>query len=254
MTLNTPVWARHNHNAHDSDSDDENYDGYNANRGYWAYTCELLERWFCRFFQRSKPKTRSNNVSATLLVILALSFLSHSAHSFDGALQFHSHEGRKMAFRYTPAKSPARANLICVHPVGIGISSWFFNRLNLPAFNVITPDLRGCGDSEAFIPEESGMFFPLDWTRQIESLCDELPNSSLPNIVLAQGGIAPVALQLNHRGKLKNIEKVILTSPPTYKTLTEAISTEEYGFNYRALTFPGLTTLFTRVLMNRGGK
>ncbi|GMH98442.1 hypothetical protein TrST_g1829 [Triparma strigata] len=245
MTLNKPVWA----NNHDSDSEDENdYDGYNANRGYWAYSCELMRRWFCRFCQRKKRA----NVSQMVLVILAFASI---AQSYE--VQFHTHAGRKMAYRYVAATTPtpAVANILCIHPVGIGISSWFFDKLNadLPSCNVLSPDLRGCGDSEAFVPEEDGMFFPLDWTRQVEELCKELSwGESLPVVILAQGGIAPVALQLGYRGKLENIQRIILTSPPTYETLTKPISADEYGLNYNILTFPGLKQIFTRILMNRG--
>lgn len=106
--------------------------------------------------------------------------------------------------------------IILVHPVGVGISSWFYKKLmteftdNPPLY---APDLIGCGLShgaDAWDPEKIGLFFPLSWVEGVESLLntvalprwrdaqksfffpnylDKSASSSKGCLVLVQGGL-----------------------------------------------------------------
>lgn len=78
--------------------------------------------------------------------------------------------------------------LLVVHPVGIGLSSWFFDRFleEWIGSEVFAPDLIGCGDSECWVPSERGLFIPLDWVRALETLWRE--EIRKPMVVLSQGG------------------------------------------------------------------
>ena len=86
--------------------------------------------------------------------------------------------------------------LLLIHPVGIGLASWFWDQF-LDEWNggeVYVPDLIGCGDSEEWDPSEQGLFVPLDWVRQLETLW--VAEIRRPMVVMSQGGLAPLAIQL----------------------------------------------------------
>jgi pimeloyl-ACP methyl ester carboxylesterase len=106
----------------------------------------------------------------------------------------------------------------------------------LPRHSLHAPDLLGTGSSAPFDPSSSGLFFPLDWARQVESLYASL-NTTSPVALVSQGGVAPVALVLAARGKIP-LEKLLLLSPPTLETLTAPVPQSKFALNYRLLTFP----------------
>ena len=70
--------------------------------------------------------------------------------------------------------------IILVHPVGVGISSWFYKKLMLEYTDnppLYAPDLIGCGlghGADAWDPEKIGLFFPLSWVEGVESLINEV--------------------------------------------------------------------------------
>lgn len=66
-------------------------------------------------------------------------------------------------------------------------------------------------------------------------------------VVVAQGGLAPVAILLAARNP-SLIKQMILTSPPTYKALTTSIPESELHFNMNALCNPFLERIAFGVL------
>lgn len=68
--------------------------------------------------------------------------------------------------------------------------------------------------------------------------------------VVAQGGLAPVAILLAARNP-SLIKQMILTSPPTYKDLTASIPESELHFNLNALCNPFLESIAFRVLESK---
>ena len=113
-------------------------------------------------------------------------------------LKRYSHDGWDLAFRFKEA-APGFEDappLLLVHPVGIGLSSWFWDAFadEWEGAAVFAPDLIGCGASEEWDPDARGLFVPLDWARGCESLWRA--HIRRPCVVVAQGGLAPVGVSL----------------------------------------------------------
>lgn len=110
------------------------------------------------------------------------------------------YDGFKCAYRHKRACAGYEewAPLLLVHPVGIGLDSWFWHPfLRLWPGEAFAPDLIGCGRSDAWDPAERGLFIPLDWVRGLEALWRM--HVRRPVILVSQGGLAPVALCLAAR-------------------------------------------------------
>ena len=104
-----------------------------------------------------------------------LSFLGLSS-GFATAPRLRSYEydDWKLTYRHKPAAAgrEADAPLLLVHPIGIGLDSWFWEKF-LGAWtggDVYAPDLIGTGGGDAWDPAERGLFVPLDWARGCEAL------------------------------------------------------------------------------------
>ncbi|KAL3936273.1 MAG: hypothetical protein SGBAC_008381, partial [Bacillariaceae sp.] len=95
-----------------------------------------------------------------------------------------------------------------IHPVGVGLSSWFWTPL-MESFDkssnppMYAPDLIGCGldhGADPWDPETAGLFFPLSWVEGVETLLNEVVllkmskdeagyNSEAGCLVIVQGGL-----------------------------------------------------------------
>ena len=143
----------------------------------------------------------------------------------------YEYDGWRCSYRHRPAgpKGGSRPPLLLVHPIGIGMSGWFWERL-MSAYEgddaapaIYAPDLIGCGASTPWEPQERGLFLPLDYSRQ----CEQLWRVAIgePCVVVTQGGLAPVGVLLASRmsdtwnGEL-GVERLILASPPTWEEIS----------------------------------
>lgn len=192
------------------------------------------------------------------------------------SVENYQHKSFKLTYlhkRAAPGREKDRP-IILIHPVGIGLSSWFWTRLmesytdNPPIY---APDLIGCGldhGASPWRPSENGLFFPLSWVEGVETLMntivmpqywEEENNQSSPLpfgrgdggcLVIAQGGLAPVGIMLAKRNPTQ-VEKLMLTSPPTYKEITTAIPETELQRNYNFLCSPILGKLAFALLESR---
>jgi pimeloyl-ACP methyl ester carboxylesterase len=174
----------------------------------------------------------------------------------------YEHDGYTLKYRYKPAAPgyEKEAPLLLIHPVGIGMSSWFWDELMeqwTDGGAIYAPDLIGCGidnGSSAWKPEEKGMFFPLSWVRGCEALMQQFilknQNQNNPFIknlpfaassekvtVVTQGGLAPVGVMLASRNP-DTVGKLVMTSPPTWKDMTTAVPEKELESNYNFLKSP----------------
>jgi len=125
--------------------------------------------------------------------------------------------------------------VVLIHPVGIGLSGWFWEKFmtQWQDSDIYCPDLIGCGEiGDEWKPEERGLFFPLDWVRQCETLINEEING--PCVVVTQGGLAPVGVMLAHRNPTM-VQKLVLCSPPTWNDMAKAIPQSELERNYNFL-------------------
>lgn len=173
-----------------------------------------------------------------------------------------------MTYRYKPA-SPGfedESPLLLIHPVGIGLSSWFWERV-MDAWTgpaIYAPNLIGCGvqeGSDLWDPDQRGLSFPLGWVQGCETLMQESASRALPlNLkfppkiftftVVAQGGLAPVGVLLASRNP-KTVGKLIFTSPPRWEEMTTSVPQAELERNYNFLRSPVLGKLAFSVLESR---
>eukprot|EP00571_Detonula_confervacea_P014235 CAMPEP_0172297428 /NCGR_PEP_ID=MMETSP1058-20130122/453_1 /TAXON_ID=83371 /ORGANISM="Detonula confervacea, Strain CCMP 353" /LENGTH=372 /DNA_ID=CAMNT_0013006581 /DNA_START=524 /DNA_END=1642 /DNA_ORIENTATION=+ len=200
----------------------------------------------------------------------------------DISVENYQHKSFKLTYLYKRA-APGRENdrpIILIHPIGIGLSSWFWKRV-MESYNdnppIFAPDLIGCGldhGAGAWCPKENGLFFPLSWVEGVETLMNTIviprwkesqsPLSSLSRVfgdnrsnsssggclVIAQGGLAPVGIVLAKRNPFQ-VEKFMLTSPQTYEDVTTAVPEPELQKNYNFLCSPILGGLAFALLESR---
>ena len=111
--------------------------------------------------------------------------------------EYYEHDGWKLGFRRRAASPGHEAEppVLLVHPVGIGLDAWFWDKFidTWEGAELFVPDLIGCGASEAWRPAERGLFLPLDWSRGCEALWRL--HIRRPCVVVAQGGHPGAALQ-----------------------------------------------------------
>jgi len=159
-------------------------------------------------------------------------------------------------------------NVLLIHPIGIGLASWFWDPLMARIrdknhetdgtdLRVYAPNLIGCGISEgsdAWDPDQRGLFVPLGWAKGCEALMnqvrdDEFDSNDSPQqrdprpwTIVAQGGLAPVGILLAARNP-DRVAKLVLTSPPTWEDVTTAVPAAELERNYNLLRSPLLGKL-----------
>ena len=169
----------------------------------------------------------------------------------------YKYDGWRLAFRRKAAAAGHENDppLLLIHPVGIGLSSWFWKKFidEWQGGEVFAPDLIGCGASDAWDPDVRGLFLPLDWVRGCEALWRE--HIQRPCVVVTQGGLAPVGAVLaareadNWRGSLA-VAGLVLTSPPTWQDMAVAVPAAEVDRNYAVLRTP-LGSASVGILENR---
>ena len=105
--------------------------------------------------------------------------------------------------------------VLCIPPVGVGISREFYEPLHREwaalgaPCELHTPDLLGCGDAQ---PKPRRFYTPEYWANQLMSYVNGTVKR--PVIVLSQGGLLPVALEMWRAGGTDSIAGVSFVSPP----------------------------------------
>jgi pimeloyl-ACP methyl ester carboxylesterase len=182
--------------------------------------------------------------------------------STSGLIDTYEHDGWTLSYRYKPASKGFESSspLLLVHPVGIGLSSWFWEKMfdewtEGPA--LYAPDLIGCGvknGGDAWDPDKRGLFLPLGWVQGCETLLQSrvlqptgsnkptLPSASVPPkqqkcIVITQGGLAPVGVVLAARNP-DTVSHLVMASPPSWKDMTTPVPEKELARNYDFLRSP----------------
>ncbi|VEU34929.1 unnamed protein product [Pseudo-nitzschia multistriata] len=167
-------------------------------------------------------------------------------------------------------------NVLFVHPVGIGLSSWFWDPLLArikdrnerqttkgggTTLRAYAPNLIGCGISEgsdAWDPDQRGLPLPLGWARGCEALMREIDDRDRGKTtgpppswtVVAQGGLAPVGLLLAARNPA-TVQKLVLASPPTWGDMVTPVPASELERNYGLLRSRILGRLAFSILEKR---
>mmetsp|Transcript_5865 Transcript_5865/g.8605 ORF Transcript_5865/g.8605 Transcript_5865/m.8605 type:complete len:385 (-) Transcript_5865:165-1319(-) len=236
----------------------------------------------CATLKRDGIKPSSLRLKSALLDEESISIAENDENPSITAEEY-QHKEWKLTYLYKPAAAGYEdaPPLVLLHPVGVGISSWFWAKLmasyngNNPA--IYAPDLIGCGlehGADPWFPDEKGMFFPSSWVEGVETLIQTiaLPNQKdskspfgniLQNLqrgdsgrnsgctVVVQGGLAPVGVMLAARNPL-TVSKLMLTSPPIYQDMITAVPQQELEKNYNFLKSPLFGPLAFGILENRG--
>lgn len=106
--------------------------------------------------------------------------------------------------------------LLLIHPIGVGLSRQFWQRFcrewqDTPIYN---PDLLGCGESD--MPHIA--YTPSDWANQLQYFLENVVQK--PVIVLVQGALLPVAIELSQQ-KSNFVAGLILSDPPAWGVMTK---------------------------------
>jgi len=165
----------------------------------------------------------------------------------------YKHRDWTLAYQYKASSSQhddTSSPVLClIHPVGTGLSSWFWKKLMEEWEGAVyAVNLIGCGleyGADAWKPDEKGMFFPLSWVEGVETLIQtiivprhqmKIQGESVTRcIVVTQGGLAPVGIMIAARNRSSAVSKLVLTSPPQYEDLTQPIAQPEIERNYNFL-------------------
>ena len=225
---------------------------------------------------RALPHSAGNKKrSSRTLGLLGVATNREPAASGVTVLEPYEYDGWKLTYR-TIAEEETEStpgtdyhNVLLIHPVGIGLASWFWEPFmtklreksskNNFRIRVYAPNLIGCGISEgsdAWDPDQRGMFVPLGWTKGCEALVNHINDSNEASTkppkwtVVTQGGLAPVGVLFAARNP-ELVQRLVLTSPPTWKDMTSPVPKNELERNYNFLRSPLLGKLAFSLLENR---
>jgi hypothetical protein len=133
-------------------------------------------------------------------------------------------------------RSTSRLAIILIHPIGVGIGRWYYDRLLVELkkqesmfsqpTTVIAPDLLACGSaSEPDFVNSPNIGLPLftvsDWSSQVLQLMEQyetLSTEPVDWILLSNGGCVPIALDAAAQVSSK-VSQVILSAPPSLASL-----------------------------------
>ena len=155
----------------------------------------------------------------------------------------YEYEGKNCSFFFTAKKSTLSPTLICVHPVGIGCSKWFFKRFakcwhgSQKNGMVACADFLGCGSSERYEPDSDEAWGPQlmsNWIGQLDVLMDDPRIGPGPVVLVSQGGLAPVAISLASR-RPDRVQSLVLCTPPSWANLEKEIPRKEVENNLSLL-------------------
>lgn len=128
-------------------------------------------------------------------------------------------QGYRCAYdRYDAPPSPI--TLLTIHPVGVGLSRHFWDRFchhwqDQQPFPIVNPDLLGCGDSAR--PRIA--YHPEDWAAQLQHLITTVIQQ--PVVLIIQGALLPVALELLRTQGEHPIAGLVLAGPPGWPLISQ---------------------------------
>ena len=108
----------------------------------------------------------------------------------------------------------AEQQLLLIHPIGVGLSSRFWDRFvhcwqmgtNTP--RLLTPDLLGCGAA----PCTARPLTPEDWAEPLINLLREQDHG--PCVLVSQGASLPIALAIVAKAP-ELVSALVAISPPS---------------------------------------
>lgn len=129
--------------------------------------------------------------------------------------------------------------LLLIHPIGVGLSGNFWQRFcrqwyaagyRNPIYN---PDLLGCGESD--MPRIA--YHPIDWAKQLQHFLQNVVKK--PVILVVQGALFPVAVELVKLDKESNlIRGLILSGPPAWRLISNNTPDWKHKVNWNIFDSP----------------
>ena len=140
--------------------------------------------------------------------------------------------------------------LLLIHPVGVGLSSRFWDRFirrwheDDPETVLLAPDLIGCGEAEC----RRSPLTPDDWAQPLVDLLRD--RSDGPAVLVAQGTTLPIALALLEQAP-ELVCGLVAISPPGWRVLHETFPIERSQKLWRWLFQGPVGNLFYRYARRR---
>lgn len=136
--------------------------------------------------------------------------------------QFYPWRNHRCAYEvWQPQFETSAPPLLLIHPIGVGLSRRFWDRFiqawlqTHPNQTIYNPDLLGCGESD--MPHLA--YKPEDWAEQLLHFIQTVVQK--PVIVLAQGALFPVAIELTQQADAQLIRGLVLSGPPAWAVISK---------------------------------
>ncbi|MDZ8258541.1 alpha/beta hydrolase [Nostoc sp. ChiQUE01b] len=153
--------------------------------------------------------------------------------------QFYSWQNYRCAYEvHQPINTTSEGvPLLLIHPIGVGLSRRFWQRFCRQWYStgqrnsIYNPDLLGCGESD--MPRIA--YTPSDWAEQLQSFLQTVVQK--PVIVVVQGALLPVAIQLVQK-ESNLIAGLVLSGPPAWALMTNKPPEWQGKFLWNVLDLP----------------
>lgn len=125
--------------------------------------------------------------------------------------------------------------LLLIHPIGVGLSGQFWQPFvdQWQGARLYVPDLLGCGESD--LPRRA--YSPRDWAEQLHCFISEVIQK--PVIVMVQGALLPVALELMADATMTRwVAAAVLSGPPAWRLITEPTPDWRQQLNWSLFASP----------------
>ncbi|MBW4469715.1 MAG: alpha/beta hydrolase [Stenomitos rutilans HA7619-LM2] len=151
---------------------------------------------------------------------------------------FYTWQNYRCAYdRLAPNGSAHGLPLLLIHPIGVGLSRTFWQRFcdewsrtgqQNPIYN---PDLLGCGESAM----PSIAYYPSDWAKQLQYFLQTVIQT--PVVVVVQGALLPVAIELVHL-QPDLIRGLVMSGPPARTLIANTTPTWQQRVSWNLFDSP----------------
>ena len=138
------------------------------------------------------------------------------------SVRFYSWQDYRCSYTVSGSQVEASTPLVLIHPIGVGLSRRFWQRFieswmaQNPNSTIYNPDLLGCGECD--MPTVA--YYPADWAAQLAHFIKTAIEQ--PVVLVVQGASLPIAIELTQILESHWIEKLVLSAPPAWRTITDA--------------------------------
>ncbi|XWK90713.1 MAG: alpha/beta hydrolase [Phormidium sp.] len=156
--------------------------------------------------------------------------------------QFYTWKNYRCAYEvHTPTDEDnnQKIALLLIHPIGVGLSRHFWQRFYDSWYQtgrknlIYNPDLLGCGESD--MPHVA--YTPNDWAQQLQDFLQNV--GKRPVILVVQGALFPVAIELVQNSSISDLVKgIILSGPPAWPVITKKAKNWQQKLAWNLLDSP----------------